>query len=178
MPNTMSAQDPRRKWVLTMLTLLVLGTSLASAVFLWHMNTSLKNMLASFQAYSVASLSVDEASCDMSSLCLQESTNEGGVFGIAEITAHFVGDMTVGDGTDSDRSGTCPAMQLDSANDLRAQVEILETSFAGDTFVISETDAERFAETTVDSPVTLLVYISERVGRETGVCYQNVHILN
>lgn len=158
--------------------LLVLSISLASVFFLWHMNTSLRNMLASFQAYAVASLTEDEASCDMSSLCLQENTNEGGVFGIAEITAHFAGYVTVGDVTDPDRSGTCPFMQLDSVNDSRAQVEIIETSPNRDAFVISEADAERFADTTEESPASLLVYISERVGRETGPCYANVHILN
>lgn len=115
------------------------------------------------------------SSCDVGSLCLQESKNEGGVFGVATIEAHYVGDKTF---TVISDKATCPVMEIDSANDERVLEEVGADESGKYLFAISQDEVTRFRDATADAPVTLVTYIAERKGSDSSPCSPRVHIVN
>jgi hypothetical protein len=117
-----------------------------------------------------------ETACDVGSLCLQKSTNEGGVYGVAQIEAHYVGQRSftiMGNDTVS-----CSMMAIDNANDPRVTEEVGSTESGDYLFAIPDEDVVRFRDTTAQAPASLTVYISERTGRDTSPCSSRVHIVN
>jgi hypothetical protein len=124
----------------------------------------------------VSTISIEEREpCDVSSLCLKESRNEGGIFGVAEVTAYNVGKKSFDVMGDTE---TCSMMAIDTANDPRVLEEIGASPDGQYLFAIPESDVMRYDGTTTDSAALLIIYITERVGRDTSPCSERVRILN
>lgn len=171
-------EEPRERWRTWTLTLVTLAFAALVISLVTQKNEALTRAMQETREdlFAVQEYAKDvEEKCNVSSLCLQES-EEGGVYGVAKITAHYVGEEMRQDADGS--PVVCRLMQVDSANDLRIPEEIDITSTPESAFAISEEQAERFADTTSDAPASLLVYVAEREGRDTGLCPDRVHILN
>ena len=115
------------------------------------------------------------SSCDVGSLCLQESKNEGGIFGVATIEAHYAGNKTF---TVMGDQETCPMMEIDSTNDDRVLEEIGADEDGEYLFAISQDEVVRFQDTTADAPASLITYIAERKGSDSSPCSSRVTIVN
>ncbi len=116
------------------------------------------------------------AVCDVGSLCLQTGKNEGGILGVAEVTAHSLGKKSfnvMDGGTES-----CNIMAIDSANDPKVLAEIGADANGQYLFSVPDNEVSRYNGTTASTPASLIVYISERKGSDSSICSTRVHIVN
>ncbi|MFH1089890.1 MAG: hypothetical protein V1716_05725 [Candidatus Uhrbacteria bacterium] len=64
------------------------------------------------QINQLSQVTETKPTCDVGVLCLQESKNESGIYGVAQITAHYVGIKTFDNLMGGPES--CPMMAVDS----------------------------------------------------------------
>ena len=165
-------QESWRKWVLIVTAL---GFAMLALTLITQENQDLRRAAQAFLSENDVQEGEAASMCDVGSLCLQEGVHEGGIFGVAQIDAHLVGEVTY-EGRDG--SETCMMMQFDGANDPRVEEEIGGEGATAVFFPITAEESVRYEGTTKESPASLLVYIAERVGRDTGPCSARVHIVN